>query len=84
MALTLLPKLQQRYRAVSAHETYTAWAATFDALKPKHAAAAEKLRAVYNSSTRSCQSVANCWVGLGLRLPVTPAARLYAVRRYTG
>jgi hypothetical protein len=46
---TLLPKLQQRYRAVSAHETYTAWAATFDALKPKHAAAADKLRAVYTA-----------------------------------
>jgi hypothetical protein len=44
---TLLPRLQQRHRQVAGAEEYAAWAVTFDALKPKHAAAGVKLRAVY-------------------------------------
>ena len=46
---TLQPKLQRRQQAVADAEDYRKWAATFDALKPKHAAAAEKLRAIYTA-----------------------------------
>jgi hypothetical protein len=44
---TMLPRLQQRHRQVAGAEEYAAWAATFDALKPKHAGAASKLKAIY-------------------------------------
>ena len=33
---SVLPRLQQRYRAIEAQETYKAWATTFDPLVPKH------------------------------------------------
>jgi hypothetical protein len=42
----MLPRLRTKYQHVAGAEEYTAWAATFDAVKPKHAAAAAKLRAV--------------------------------------
>ena len=44
---TMLPKLQAKYRVVAARETYAEWASTFEALVPKHAAAAAKLKAIY-------------------------------------
>jgi hypothetical protein len=44
---TMLPKLQAKYRQVAARETYAEWAATFDALIPRHTTATEKLRAIY-------------------------------------
>jgi hypothetical protein len=44
---TLLRRIQLRYQQVVGQEQYDAWAKTFDAVKPIHAAAAAKLRAVY-------------------------------------
>jgi hypothetical protein len=44
---TLLPRLQQRYDQVAQAEQYAAWAASFDAIKPKHVAAAEKFKQVF-------------------------------------
>jgi hypothetical protein len=44
---SLLPRLEQRLRQVSEQEAYAAWAAEFDALPPRHAAAAAQLRAIY-------------------------------------
>lgn len=46
---TLLPRLQQCYDQVVQAEQYTAWVASFDAIKPRHAAAAAKLREVYTA-----------------------------------
>ena len=42
-----LPRLQARQQQVADAEEYGKWSRQFDALKPKHAAAAEKLRAIY-------------------------------------
>ena len=44
---TMLPRLQKRYQQVADAEEYAAWATTFDRLKPKHSAAAAKLKTIY-------------------------------------
>ena len=44
---TILPRLQKRYHQVADAEEYAAWATTFDRLKPKHSAAAAKLKTIY-------------------------------------
>lgn len=44
---SMRPRLQQRYERVADHEEYQSWAAQFDPLVPKHKAAAERLRAIY-------------------------------------
>ncbi len=44
---TLLPRLHQKHRQVVDQERYDAWCKTFDPLKPRHAAAVEQLRSVY-------------------------------------
>ena len=46
----LLPRLQAKQHKLSDAEEYRTWALTFEAVKPKHAAAAAKLRDVYQQS----------------------------------
>jgi hypothetical protein len=43
----VLPKLMERLREVQAQETYDRWVIDFEQIKPKHAAAVAKLKAVY-------------------------------------
>jgi hypothetical protein len=44
---SVLPRLQQRHQQVAGAELYAEWGQQFDALIPRHKAAAERLRTIY-------------------------------------